>query len=208
MAYTHLSPRLMALGLGLALTLAGCSNAPLFDDTAALGAELDEGGFGQPTRNNIGIQNGEISFAQELGARFAREVPTTITFEFNSATLDENARAVLRQQANFIQQFPEVRFSVFGHTDLVGSAAYNQRLGQRRARAVVNFLVSQGIDRSRLEALVSLGETQPIVATEDRERRNRRTVTEVSGFVQSHPLVLDGEYARIVYRSYAGLGGE
>jgi hypothetical protein len=54
---------------------------------------------------------------------------------------------------------------------------------------------------------VSLGETQPIVATEAEERRNRRTVTEVSGFVRNNPLVLDGRYAQIVYRSYAGSTG-
>jgi peptidoglycan-associated lipoprotein len=59
-----------------------------------------------------------------------------------------------------------------------------------------------------LQALVSRGELDPVVATEMEERRNRRTVTEVTGFVQSHPLVLDGEYARIVYRTYAGAGQE
>jgi len=117
------------------------------------------------------------------------------------------ARAVLRQQAAFIRHFPEVRFSVYGHTDLVGSRAYNHRLGLRRARAAVDYLVSLGVERSRLEALVSLGETQPIVATESEERRNRRTVTEVTGFVRNNPLVLDGRYAQIVYRSYAGSSG-
>ena len=141
---------------------------------------------------------------EELSSRFVAEVPTTITFAFDSATLSQQSRAVLRQQAQWINRFPEVRFSVYGHTDLVGSAAYNQRLGLRRARAAVDYLVSQGVDRSRLEALVSLGETQPLVATERREERNRRTVTEVQGFVQSHPLVLDGRYADIVYRGYAG----
>jgi outer membrane protein OmpA-like peptidoglycan-associated protein len=137
-------------------------------------------------------------------------VPTTINFAFNSATLDAEAQAILRQQAHFIRQFPEVRFSVYGHTDLVGSAAYNQRLGLRRARAAVDYLVSLGVERSRLDALVSLGETQPIVATQTEERRNRRTVTEVTGFVQNHPMVLDGRYAQIVYRTYTGAfeGGE
>jgi peptidoglycan-associated lipoprotein len=133
-------------------------------------------------------------------------VQTTITFAFNSAVLDEQARAILREQAAFIRHFPEVRFTVYGHTDLVGSQAYNQSLGLRRARAAMNYIISQGVDRHRLQALVSRGEQDPVVATEMEERRNRRTVTEVTGFVQSHPLVLDGEYARIVYRTYAGAG--
>ncbi|WP_038651227.1 OmpA family protein [Roseicyclus elongatus] len=188
------------VALTLGLTACGTVNRPL-------GHHLDpDGGFGDATRNNIAFHTGELQYGEILGERFANEVPTTINFAFNSATLDENARAILRQQARFIRHFPEVRFSVYGHTDLVGSQAYNQRLGLRRARAAVNYLVSQGIDRSRLEALVSLGETQPIVATQERELRNRRTVTEVTGFVQSHPMVLDGEYARIIYRAYTGAG--
>ena len=183
------------------LSLAAC-DLPFTDNE--LGGHLDEGAFGNPTMNNIEFMTGERSYVEDLSARFAAEVPTTITFAFNQADLDAQAQATLRRQAEWIRQFPEVRFSVYGHTDLVGSDAYNNRLGQRRAQNAVNYLVSQGIDRGRLEALVSLGESQPIVATETRERRNRRTVTEVSGFVETHPLVLDGRYADIVYRSYAG----
>jgi len=62
--------------------------------------------------------------------------------------------------------------------------------------------VAQGISRSRLQALVSYGETQPLVVTQDQERRNRRTVTEVSGFVQNHPAVLNGKYAAVIFREY------
>jgi hypothetical protein len=54
--------------------------------------------------------------------------------------------------------------------------------------------------------MVSYGETQPLIVTEGRERRNRRTVTEVLGFVGSHPTVLDGKYAQIVYRDYIASG--
>ena len=106
------------------------------------------------------------------------------------------------QQADWIKQFPEVRFKVYGHTDLVGSQAYNRGLGLRRAQAVVRFLVSQGIDRSRLEAVASFGETQPLIVTEGRERRNRRTVTEVSGFVETNPALLNGKYAEVIFRNY------
>ncbi|MGP1358317.1 OmpA family protein [Roseicyclus sp.] len=203
---TPLLRRIAAGGVALALvvTLAGCED--LFDDSRGLGSELDEGAFGNPTMTNIMLQSGELSYAEVLGERFAERVPTTINFAFNSAMLDDEARAILREQAAFIRHFPEVRFSVYGHTDLVGSRAYNQRLGLRRARAAVDYIVSQGVDRSRLEALVSFGESQPVVLTEAEEVRNRRTVTRVTGFVQSHPLVLDGEYARIVYRSYVASG--
>lgn len=194
------------VALGLVVTLGGCEN--LFDAGQPLGAHLDEGGFGNPTMNNIMLHNGELSYAEVLNDRFTESVPSTITFAFNSAVLDENARAALREQAAFIRHFPEVHFTVYGHTDLVGSRAYNHNLGLRRAQAAVNYIVSQGVSRSRLRALVSLGETQPVVPTETRERLNRRTVTEVSGFVQTHPLILDGQYAAVVYRGYVGAGAE
>ncbi len=166
------------------------------------GEFLDEGGFGNPTMNNVLLQTGQKSYAIDLSRRFAKEVPSMVNFAFNSATLDATAQAALRKQADWIRQFPEVRFRVYGHTDLVGTKAYNKRLGLRRARAVVRFLSAHGISRNRLEAVASFGETQPLVMTNDRERRNRRTVTEVSGFVKNHPAVLNGKYAQIIFREY------
>jgi peptidoglycan-associated lipoprotein len=176
------------------LALAGCNRE--------LGYEVNTGDFGNSTMNNTGIQSGDISFTQALGQRFAQEVPTTVNFAFNSSQLDSAAMAILTQQANWIRQFPEVRFRVYGHTDLVGSQSYNYALGKRRAEAVVAFLSSQGISRSRLEALVSFGKTRPLVQTSAPELLNRRTVTEVSGFVKNHPTVLNGKYAAVVFREY------
>ncbi|WP_458789885.1 OmpA family protein [Yoonia sp. MH D7] len=169
---------------------------------SAAGSQIDDGTFGAATMNNSLIQSGDANFTINLARRFAAEVDTTITFPFNSTALDETARATLRQQATWINQFPEVRFKVFGHTDLVGSQAYNRTLGLKRAQAAVIYLTSQGISRSRLEAVVSFGETQPVIMTDSEERRNRRTVTEVSGFVNSHPMVMNGKYAEVVFREY------
>ena len=167
------------------------------------GAPLnDSGTFGQATLNNSLIQQDEENYALNLATRFASEVPTTINFEFNSAQLDQQARAILTEQANWIRQFPEVRFRVYGHTDAVGGSGFNKRLGQRRANAAVSFLTSQGIKRSRLEAVASFGETQLVILSQGPERQNRRTVTEVTGFVKRHPTVLDGKYGRIIYRDY------
>ena len=192
-------PKLLAASALLAL--ASCGDTSRSWDRE-LGSEVDKGQFGNATMNNTLIQTGEISYTVALAERFAAEVPDTINFAFNSAELSDEARAILSKQAGFIRQFPEVRFRVFGHTDKVGSNSYNQRLGLRRAQAAVSYLSSLGISRSRLEAVVSYGETQPIVQTQNPEERNRRTVTEVSGFVGSHPLVLNGKYAQIIWRDY------
>ncbi|SHE87295.1 Outer membrane protein OmpA [Ruegeria intermedia] len=180
--------------LGLAVAVANC--------TREAGYEIDQGAFGNATLNNVQVMNGELSYGQILAQRFAAEVPTQINFAFDSAQLDDSARRILLQQANWIKQFPEARFRVYGHTDAVGSQGYNYNLGLRRANAAVNFLVQQGISRSRLEAVASFGKTKPLVATPNRDRRNRRTVTEVSGLVDRHPNILDGKYADVIYREY------
>lgn len=184
--------------------LTACASSPdMMRFESEAGLLLRGAGFGNATRNNTQIMSGEKSYAIDLANRFAAEVITTVHFSFNSAALDAGARDALREQANWIRQFPEITFRVFGHADAPGTNAYNKALGLRRAHAVVAFLSSQGISRNRLEAVSSLGETQPLVATEARERRNRRAVTEVSGFLRSHPSVLDGKYAQIIFRDYA-----
>ena len=167
-----------------------------------LGAEVDEGGFGNATMNNTLVQSGERDFTIALAERFAAEVPSTITFAFNSSALTDQARATLRQQADWIRQFPEVRFRVYGHTDLVGSDAYNKALGLRRAKSAVAYLSSLGIGTARLEAVASFGKTRPVIQTSGPEERNRRTVTEVSGFVKNNPMVLNGKYAEVIWREY------
>ncbi|MFA8385810.1 MAG: OmpA family protein [Pelagibaca sp.] len=188
---------------GLAFVAACATSDPVYSAfNREAGALLDTGNFGVATMNNTQIMNGEKRYTYDLSQRFASEVMTTVNFAFNSAVLDSGARDTLREQAHWIRQFPEVRFRVYGHTDAVGSEAYNKRLGLNRAHAVVNYLASQGIGKDRLEAVVSFGETQPLIVTEGREVRNRRTVTEVSGFVGSHPSVLEGKYAEIIYREY------
>lgn len=185
------------------VALAACTSAPgdVYRSYGETGALVDNGAFGNANMNNHLVMTGEAGYVHSLGSRFASEVQTTVNFAFGSSALDAAARDTLSVQARWIKQFPEVRFKVYGHTDKVGSHAYNKRLGQRRANAVVNYLVSHGISRSRLEAVVSFGETQPLIVTEGRERRNRRTVTEVTGFVQSHPVIMDGKYAEVVYRA-------
>ena len=116
--------------LGVALfALAGC-NVPA-------GEDMFHGTLGQPNANNIAVETGQKGYAIDLSRRFAAEVHNTVNFAFDSAVLDPSAQAILREQANWIRQFPEVRFRVFGYTDLVGSEAYNKTLGMRRARALV-----------------------------------------------------------------------
>ena len=195
------------LAAASALTVAACTDTSS-SFTQEAGAFLDEGSFGNPTMQNTLAMKGEAGFVADLANRFSSEVPSTVNFAFNSSALDAEAMAILNQQANWIRQFPELRFSVYGHTDLVGSNGYNRALGLRRAQAVVNYFASQGISRSRLKALVSYGETRPLIVTQDEERRNRRTVTTVEGFVKGHPATMNGKYAQVIFREYVAAATE
>ncbi len=198
---TLATTRTLLIATSITALVAGCSNsgetAERYREAGAIPASQK---FGESVINDIGYHNGSLVY--NFAKRFHETVPDTVTFAFNSTALDPNARAVLLRQAHFIKQFPEVRFKVFGYTDAVGSSAYNHRLGYRRAKAVVAFLVEQGISRKRLQAVVSYGETHRLIQTEGRERQNRRAVTEVSGFVANAPLILDGKYAQVIQREY------
>lgn len=191
------------IGVSALLALGGCL------ETA--GSLPNQASFSDATEQNYLVQTGQggsAAYLQQLSQQFRDDVPTMINFDFNSTVLDGEARRILMLQAEWIKANPTVKFRVYGHTDKVGSNAYNQRLGLRRAQAAVNFLVANGAPRNRLEAYTSLGETQPIVNTEERERLNRRTVTDVFGFAPNViPSDFDGKRAVIVYGNYVAGGG-
>ena len=172
------------------------------------GSMLNEDAFAGSATSNQFAQTAYLepgAALQSLDEQFRRATPTMINFEFNRSVLDAEAKTILRGQAAWMKGFPHVRFTVFGHTDLVGSTGYNNSLGKRRAQAAVNYLVSQGIPRKNLIAVVSKGESEPLVNTQDRERLNRRTVTAVSGFVKGYiGDDFDGKVAVKVYNAYVG----
>lgn len=99
-----------------------------------------------------------------------------VLFGFDSAELSPTAKVILDQQVMILEENPGLVVQVAGHTDSVGPDAYNQRLSERRANAVAQYMVEQrGMDPSRLSA-VGYGESQPIDTndTEEGRARNRR----------------------------------
>ncbi len=199
----------MSLIAAAALMISGCAGAQLDRQAGALNNEM---AFGQAAAFSQAaqIRGGLPEALRNVSTSFRAAVPTTINFEFNKATLDAAARATLDQQARWISGYPQVQFSVYGHTDLVGSAGYNRSLGMRRAQATVAYLVSRGVARGQLKAVASRGETQPIVTTQSPERLNRRTLTDVSGFAnlrKTRGTGTDGKRALIVYGEYVDDAG-
>ncbi|MBN2758863.1 MAG: OmpA family protein [Rhodobacteraceae bacterium] len=170
--------------------------------TREAGILADEGGFGNPTMHNHLVQTGRISLAEIMTRRFHDEVPSMVNFDFGSAALTQEARSILGVQADWMKQFPELRYTIYGHTDAVGSDASNNRLGLRRAQAVRRHLVSLGVPHRSILAVVTRGESQPLIVTEGREPANRRTVTEISGVMRRAHDTMNGDYARVIHREY------
>ncbi|NND22988.1 MAG: OmpA family protein [Silicimonas sp.] len=118
-----------------------------------------------------------------LSRKFRAETPYIVNFGFDSDRLDAQALAELDSQADWIIDHPNVKFRVYGHTDRVGHHDYNAALGLRRAEQVVAYFMSRGISEDRLETMASFGEDLPLVDTDAAEPMNRRTMTDVIGFL-------------------------
>lgn len=112
---------------------------------------------------------------QRSGDDLVLNMPSNVTFAYNSDQISPQAASALTQVATTLNQFPETLLTVVGHTDSDGSDAYNMELSRRRASAVSEFLMAQGVAGGRLQA-IGMGESQPIASnsTEDGKARNRR----------------------------------
>jgi OOP family OmpA-OmpF porin len=103
-----------------------------------------------------------------------------VNFDFDKSTLRPDAIAILNEAVDILKRYPDLRVEVAGHTDLCGTDAYNQSLSERRARAVYDYLTSNGIDAGRLVGPNGYGESRPLVQTPQtlpdcKNETNRRT---------------------------------
>jgi outer membrane protein OmpA-like peptidoglycan-associated protein len=98
-----------------------------------------------------------------------------ILFDFDKATLRRDVEFNLVKIATILNQFPEMKVAVEGHTDAVGSDEYNLGLSKRRAQAVLEFLSGQGVKGERLSS-EGYGETRPVADndTDEGRQKNRR----------------------------------
>ena len=96
-------------------------------------------------------------------------------FAFDSYELTDEAKAILLKEVEKLKERPDVKITIEGHTCNIGTNAYNLALGEKRAQAVKDFLVNNGIDSSRID-IISYGEERPIFdnSAEETRRFNRR----------------------------------
>ncbi|MBR3628657.1 MAG: OmpA family protein [Elusimicrobia bacterium] len=97
-------------------------------------------------------------------------------FEFNSDKIAEDNYAGLDVVADFLKETPNVSVKIEGHTDNIGAKEYNQKLSERRAKSVANYLISKGVDSSKVTT-EGFGFSRPIADNKTKEGRakNRRT---------------------------------
>ncbi|MCH8498260.1 MAG: OmpA family protein [Marinobacter sp.] len=127
-------------------------------------------------RERIVEREVRVEVPVQIPVAFAEsEVLHGVTFDFDSARLTPNARTILRSVAERLAYHHKTEVEISGHSDSVGSRAYNQRLSERRAEAVREFLIELGIAPERMTA-VGFGPDQPIASNETDEGRevNRR----------------------------------
>ena len=161
--------RATALILMAALSLSACARGGLNDDASA-GAGFGAGAGG------LGSASDPTSIAF-----FNQSVGDRVLFAVDQSTLSPEAQSILTAQAQWLLTNPQYRALIEGHADEQGTREYNLALGARRASAVRDFLVSQGVPDSRLST-VSYGKERPIeiCSNESCYRQNRRGVTVLS----------------------------
>jgi outer membrane protein OmpA-like peptidoglycan-associated protein len=109
------------------------------------------------------------------GDNLVLNMPSNVTFAYDSSTVQPQFQATLDQVSQVLSQYNETYIDIYGHTDSTGSDAYNQQLSERRASSVASYLESRGVQSARIGTR-GFGETQPIAPNDTEEGRsaNRR----------------------------------
>lgn len=165
----------------VALLLAACSSSPDATTTATGGGQATTTGT---TNNNTGTTTASI--APGSLKDFEVNVGDRVFFDFDKSDLSADARATLDRQAKWLSTYSNVTLSVEGHADERGTREYNLALGERRANAVKNYLVSSGVAAGRLST-ISYGKERPAVvgSNEAAWAQNRRGVSVPQNVPQS-----------------------
>ncbi|HEV8401176.1 MAG TPA: peptidoglycan-associated lipoprotein Pal [Gemmatimonadales bacterium] len=192
---------LFVIGLGVAVVAAGCGKkqteqvAPVANADSAAAAERarqEADAAAQAERDRQAREEQErlasqraadsAAAAAAAAAEIRNTVQAMIHFDYDKSNVRPEDAGILDQKVAILQANPELRIRVGGHCDERGSDEYNLALGNRRAQAAKQYLVSHGIDASRIETQ-SWGEERPAVDGHDESSwsQNRRDEFEIIG---------------------------
>jgi peptidoglycan-associated lipoprotein len=155
----------LVIALGAVLALAACASDKATTGTGDM-AGLGAGGVATPGSTQ--------DFSTNVGDR--------VFFESDSSDLTPTSTATLDKQAQWLNQYASYKILIEGHADERGTREYNFGLGDRRAKAARDYLVSKGVSASRLSTK-SWGKEKPVAVCDDIScwSQNRRAVTTLSG---------------------------
>ena len=167
-----------------ALALSACRNPDRFGgaggDMGANGAHGANGAGGIGTNGVSTSGLGDPSNPASV-AYFNQSVGDRVWFIVDQYTLTDQARTTLNGQAQWLKTNPDYAIIIEGHADEQGTREYNIALGAKRADAVKNYLIAQGIPAKRMQT-VSYGKERPVALCSDEScySQNRRAVTVLS----------------------------
>lgn len=158
--------------LALVLATAACTNPDRFGGGAGAGG-ADGSGLNGGVAGSASDPTSPLFFNQTIGDR--------VLFAVDTSTITPEGRTILDGQAQWLLTNADYRAVIEGHADEQGTREYNLALGQRRANAVREYLVSRGVPVGRLQ-VTSFGKERPIAICSEEScyAQNRRAVTVLS----------------------------
>ena len=167
MTQKNLSKVFLIPAIAVALAVTGCASrkpAGSADGSTTAGSMAGANGSGA---NSSGLGNSSDLNGQNLGANGAMDgvrqalMARVVHFDYDSSDLSQTDINTLNAHARYLSQNGGARVSLIGHTDERGTREYNMALGERRAKSVEAFLVTNGASNSQIET-VSYGKEQPV----------------------------------------------
>ena len=130
------------------------------------------------TAKKSGDIEGDVYTGKETIEYLAAGVPDRVFFATNKSSLTSASRATLRKQANFLRKNKKLNVTIEGHADERGTREYNLALGERRANAAKDYLITYGISADRI-SVISYGKERPVDSGSNplSWSKNRRSVT-------------------------------
>jgi len=126
-------------------------------------------------------QNIKGATIERVGEGIQVTFASGLLYDFDSDVVRPDAQTNLRELAASLTKYPDTELLIIGHTDQLGSIAYNQGLSERRANAAASYLTSQGVSGSRIGTR-GLGETEPVATNETEAGRQANRRVEVAIF--------------------------
>ena len=170
-------------GDGVADYMDKCPGTPAGVEVDSNGCPLDSDGDGVPNYMDKCPNTPKGREVDADGCIITKTVvmTTDVTFEFDKSTLRPKAKDTLNEIVESLKTYTDYSVRIEGYTDAIGTEAYNKKLSERRSKAVADYLISNGIDKNKLET-VGFGEANPVSTNKTSIGRaaNRRVVIKIN----------------------------